>query len=462
MKKPNANAISRRLAPFLRGIPVVAMMVCSVLHGQTSGGEPESRGHPLSYWLARCRPGGNAEERKVAEAAIPELAEIANDARHRRPAARAMMALRAIGPEALPAVEARLANPDFPPGTAVSLYLETRTGADHHRLGQAEATAILRELQANANPQLAKGASQLLQMMDQPSFWARGQTKSISEALSDLRMEQRGMGREPGGDIPAWAKLSADEQRAASNAVQAALNAPPARPKGDEPYPYPLQIGTAAWDYAEAGERVRSVEIPKSWREQATSWQLFRSAIGNPYFKGIFMLGEDIGRCYGASRSSLVSILQEVDTSPDFGTNVLRWLSELDLARMAAADWDKPYEPCSPDYLVVWHMAGMDSALQTLDVASRQKLYRLAVWDADYFLSRSNNIVACGPVGFVCAFGSKPESFRGFLPSQAIVSPAAPGKSGPLDLSDGFIADPESVRSTVAAAKAALKIKKRP
>jgi hypothetical protein len=46
----------------------------------------------------------------LAAEAIPELERIANDAAHPRPAARAMMALSAIGPQALPAVEARLSN----------------------------------------------------------------------------------------------------------------------------------------------------------------------------------------------------------------------------------------------------------------------------------------------------------------------------------------------------------------
>jgi hypothetical protein len=65
----------------------------------------------------------------AAAPAIPELEQIANDARNPRPAARALMALSAIGPAALPAVEARLANTNFPlpPYAAINMYVRTRT-----------------------------------------------------------------------------------------------------------------------------------------------------------------------------------------------------------------------------------------------------------------------------------------------------------------------------------------------
>jgi hypothetical protein len=512
-------------------------MVFGAWQGQASPGEPQSRGHPLSYWLELEHDIGSAE-RTNAEAAIREigttglpamlvwlrydgspadadfaeflarmqksasgswvppglayedgtppgylgfnvlgpaaapaiavLAEIANDARHPRPAVRALMALSAIGPAALPAVEARLANPNFPFPTdaAINMYLRTRTSTNYNRLSAADARPILIELQTNANPVLVQGATQLLDLMKLPSGQERGKTKSFSEALSDLETEGRtgrmGTQLKPGWNIPAWSKLSPEEQRAASNAVHLAVTAPPARPKGDEPYPYPLQPGTPAWDYATVEEVFKSIEIPKSWREQATSWQLFRSAIGHPYFRAVCRLpGDDIGRSYSASRSGEVSILQQVDTAPEFGTNVLRWLNELDLAKLAASGCEKPYEPCLLDYSVVWYMAGLDSALGTLDVASRQRLYRLAVWDADYFLSRAGDMVASGPVGLIYILGKKPESFRGVLPAEAVLSPPSPNSS-PLGLTLGLPDNRPSLRSAVAAAKAALGLKERP
>lgn len=400
-----------------------------------------------------------------ANATISDLARIANDARQPQAAARAMMALSAIGPEALPAVESRLANTNFPfpPDAAVRIYLRTRTSKDEHQLTADVVRPILIELQTNANPLLSKGAAQLLNLMESPSSQERGQTKSISEALLDLRTERQfGSNLKPGWNIPEWAKLSSEQQRDASNVVQSAMTSPPASPNGDEAYPYPLQPGTAAWNYAEAKGRLQSVEIPKSWREHASSWQLFRSAIGNPYFRTIYLPGYDIGDCYNASRSGTVSILQEVDASPEFGTNVLRWLSELDLAKMAASECEKPYEPCHMDYIIVWHMAGLDSALCTLDVGSRQRLYRLAVWDADHFLSQSENIIAIGPVGLIYTLAQKPESFRGKLPPEAVLSSPLPNKSPALGLANGIVADQVNLRTAVAAAKAALGLKERP
>jgi hypothetical protein len=117
----------------------------------------------------------------AAAPAIPELTLIANDSQHPRPAVRALMALNAIGPAALPAVEARLANTNFPltPDAALNMYLRTRTASGYHELGDADAKSILLELQTNANPLLAEGASQVLKSMQQPSFRQRGEDQNF-------------------------------------------------------------------------------------------------------------------------------------------------------------------------------------------------------------------------------------------------------------------------------------------
>jgi hypothetical protein len=406
----------------------------------------------------------------AAAPAIPELTLIANDAQHPRPAARAMMALSAIGPAALPAIEARLANTNFPVGSipAVNMYLRTRTstGRPGPQLGDAEAKPILLELQTNANPLLAEGASQLLKSMQQPSFWQRGKTKTFSEASSDIRVERMTGGHaRPGWNIPAWAKLSPEEQLAASNTIQAALTAPPAFPKdGDEPYPYALYPGTPAWDFATVEERIGSLQIPKSWREHATSWQLFRSAIGSPYFRTVYSpgLGFGFAQSYQAARSSsTVPLLKEVDTAPEFGTNILRWLSELDLEKVEASQCEKPYERCFMEYRTVYGMATLDSALNTLDVNSRQRLYHLAVWDADYFLSRENGYIASGPLELIYTLADKPENFRGALPPAAVLKRPIATKPPLRGFADGS-QDPAIVRPQVAAAKSALNLKERP
>ena len=107
-------------------------------------------------------------------------------------------------------------------------------------------------------------------------------------------------------------------------------------PQSEEPYRYPLLPGTAAWKNVTPAERLKSVQIPQSWREHATGWQLFRSAIAHPYFRGIYVSGGNLARGYSNARKATVSILGEIDTAPDFGTNVLRWLAGLDLVKMAS------------------------------------------------------------------------------------------------------------------------------
>jgi hypothetical protein len=417
----------------------------------------------------------------LAAPAIPELAAMANDAARPRVASRALQALISIGPPALPAVEAQLANTNFalplrpanmaranlprtlPAYAAVNMYLHTRTGTNYNQLSSAEAKPILLELRTNANPLLAAGAVELLQKIELPSRYQRGKNKTLSEALLDIRTEgEMGAHLKPGWNVPE--KLSPEEERAAAAAVEAAKTAP-THSHGDEPYPYPLQPGTAGWKYATAEERVASVEIPKSWREHATSWQLFRSAIGNPYFRGISpLLGSDIGTSYRASRMQTVSILQDVDTAPDFGTNVLRWLTELDIDKMAAAECSQvpSYVPCWSDYLVVCYMATLNSALDTMDVSSRQRLFRLAVWDTDYFLSRSNNFSAGAPLEIIYALGSKPETFRGPLPPAAILTRLSATQGSPLTFPLGGHLQENKLRSSVATAKAALGLKERP
>jgi hypothetical protein len=156
-----------------------------------------------------------------------------------------------------------------------------------------------------------------------------------------------------------------------------------------------------------------------------------------------------------------VSVLGEVDTAPDFGTNVLRWLAGLDLVKMAATKCSESSEPCWMDYRIVCYMASLNSALETMDLASRQKLFRLAVWDADYFLSRDDTTVASGPLEMAYAIFQKPESFRGALPGGVALPPLPAGASPALD-SGLMTLRPADLRSALAAAKVALGLTQRP
>jgi hypothetical protein len=177
----------------------------------------------------------------------------------------------------------------------------------------------------------------------------------------------------------------------------------------------------------------------------------------------VYLPGYDIGDSYKASRSGpLLPILQEVEAAPEFGTNTLRWLRELDLAKLTASRREVPYEPCHMDYVTICYMASMDSALDKLDLGSRQRLYRLAVWDADYFLSREETMIAAGPVGLIYGIAKRPEGYRGSLPAAAVLMPPQAKPSSPLDPATRFTPDPANLRSEVATAKAALELRERP
>ena len=396
----------------------------------------------------------------LAAEAIPELEQIANDAAHPRPAARAWMALSKIGPKALPAVEARLSNTNFPVplDAAVRMYLQTRTALSDHSISNALARPILMELQTNKNPVLAEGARQVLKALESPSSFQRGQTKSVAEVFSDFQLERQMRRSIPGWKMPS-AAMPLRRGRTNTTALASAASWPLGQSQGDEPYPYPLQPGTAAWNDATVEERLKSTAIPKSRRDQATGWQLFRSAIAQPYFRAIY-LSDNMADGYNASRKGTVSILSEVDTAPDFGTNVLRWLTELDLAKMAASKCSESSEPCFIDYVIVCYMAGLDSALETMDIPSRQRLFRLAVWDADYFLSRSDTMIAAAPVRLMYTVYGKPEGFRGALPRGLVLPPLPAEKSSPLGLDEGVL--PVNLSPAVSAAKTTLGLTQRP
>lgn len=165
---------------------------------------------------------------------------------------------------------------------------------------------------------------------------------------------------------------------------------------------------------------------------------------------------------YRAAKSGTVSVLGLVDAAPDFGTNVLRWLTDLDLVKMAATKCSESREPCWMDYRIVCYMATLNSALETMDLASRQKLFRLAVWDADYFLSRDETTVASGPVEVVYAIFQKPESFRGAFPVGVVLPPLPAGASASLDSDQPRWLKPADLNSVFASAKVALGLTQRP
>jgi len=193
------------------------------------------------------------------------------------------------------------------------------------------------------------------------------------------------------------------------------------------PFPYPLIPGTTAWRAATVEERFGYSQIPDCWLAQASSWQIFCSVVGHPYFKTIFLPGSPLGKSYASARWGLVSVLKAVDHAPDFGVNMLRYMEGLDIHAIAPASCgDAGF--CGIDYLILCYMAGMDSCLNTMgqtpsaQQANLQKLFRLAVWDAaDCCSSTNTDFMAGGPIQLIYKIYGQPETVRGTFPTNMIL-----------------------------------------
>jgi len=72
------------------------------------------------------------------------------------------------------------------------------------------------------------------------------------------------------------------------------------------PYQYPLVPSTSDWPNATPSARLANAVIPQAWQTTATSWQLFISAIANPYFRGISAVGGSMSSSYGAAKTRLL------------------------------------------------------------------------------------------------------------------------------------------------------------
>ena len=180
-------------------------------------------------------------------------------------------------------------------------------------------------------------------------------------------------------------------------------------------YPFPLRPGTTNWNNAPVGDRLASVIISTNWQRTATSWQLYCSVIASPYFRVIWQPGYPIPDCYQASKHGSVPMLNTIEAQPDFGPNNLRYLSGVDINALESGGCDDD-NPCELDYVLVCYMASLDSSLTTMDRPSLQRLFRLAVWEANRFISRGDSSSAAGLVNVMYAIYNKPESFRGALP----------------------------------------------
>lgn len=224
------------------------------------------------------------------------------------------------------------------------------------------------------------------------------------------------------------------------------------------PYSYPLLPSDTQWDFTDPEACVAAAEIPEAWQTTATSWQLFSATIANPYFRGIWVPGTSISEAYSSAKRGILSVLNTVEASPDFGVNCLRYMANVHLPTVALADGSDFSTPtCMLDYIVVCHMASLDASLDSLDSTSLRKLFELAVWDADYWNTRVGTIVATAPVQLMYAIYDRP-GFPATLPAGATLPTLSSGQSSQLDT--GWL--PQELGPPVSALKSALGLVHRP
>lgn len=161
---------------------------------------------------------------------------------------------------------------------------------------------------------------------------------------------------------------------------------------------------------------------------------------------------------YAAAKNSTVVVLNGIEASTDFGVNCLRYLGSLDLPTMASVACSQSSEPCWLDYIVVSHMAGLDASLSKLDQTSLQRLFALAVWDADFFISNGDTMFATGPVCLMYAVYNLPEASRGAFPVGLALPALTTDQTSELDV--GHL--PPELVPAPAAAKAVLGLFERP
>jgi len=108
-------------------------------------------------------------------------------------------------------------------------------------------------------------------------------------------------------------------------------------------------------------------------------------------------------------------MLSTIEAQADFGANNLRYMSGVDINVLESGDCDDD-NPCDLDYVIVCYMASLDASQKTMDKPSLQRLFRLAAWDANRFILRSDSSSAAGLLNVMYAIYNKPESVRGALP----------------------------------------------
>jgi hypothetical protein len=205
-------------------------------------------------------------------------------------------------------------------------------------------------------------------------------------------------------------------------------------PGAAPPYPYPLLPGTAEWQGAVPDDRLSSTAIPQSWQNTSTPWQLFASALANPWLRIAWVPGYKMSDSYSAAKASTLSIMSAVESSPYFGANVFRYLSSLDILAMASDDCSGFGFPRSwLDYVLACHMATLDACLNSLDQTTIRRLFEIAVWDADYFGAAGHSILPAAPARLLYAIYNR-SGFAATLPPGATLPALTDDQSSQLEV----------------------------
>jgi hypothetical protein len=130
----------------------------------------------------------------------------------------------------------------------------------------------------------------------------------------------------------------------------------------------------------------------------------------------------------------------------------------MDIPAMASIKCSQCSLPhCWMDYDIVCHMAGLAACLDELDQASLQRLFSLAAWDANYFLSSGRTIVATGPVSLMYAIYNRP-GFPATLPLGVTLPTLSADQSTQLDIGQM----PMNLATQLEAVKGTLGLMQRP
>src|SRR2546423_14159106 len=133
----------------------------------------------------------------------------------------------------------------------------------------------------------------------------------------------------------------------------------------EQGYEYPLKPGTAAWDAASAIDRYNACVVPKTWREEASSRQLFLSVVTHPYF---LTLASDTGsgdklHAYSARETTAPwRVLIDAESRSDFGSQAPYYLRTLNLSSVESTRCHAFNGVCWRAYMHVCFIAALETA----------------------------------------------------------------------------------------------------